>query len=334
MQQGGPAKAAILLLSLEESTAVKIIEHLDEEELRQIQTAAEELGTINADLLKVVYGDFAVAYRSGVTSTRGSKGYLRNLVSQAHGEEEAQRVFSGKGAPMLGRGEAGARPLASLADTDPQVLGYALAAEHPQVAAAVLAHLEPAFAMEALRVIDAEQQGEIIQRMAGLEGILPTALADVEQSIGGLAFAEGEAGAVDGVSSAAALLNELGPDFSGELIDRIAEQDPQRATELRRAMFTFEALIDAEPRGLQLLLREVASETLLMSLKNASDPLRDLLLGCMSSRAAAMMLEELSMMGPARLSEVEDAQQQIVEQAMKLISEGKLHVKGTGEDMV
>lgn len=314
-----------------EERAIKIVEHLEEDELRAIQAAVDGLGTIDARMLEQVYSDFATSFRAGVTSMRGSGVYLQDLVRKARGEEEALRLLESPG-PLPNAEDD--RPLAALAGTDPDLLGLALARENPQVTAAVLAHLPPEVGATTMRALATEQQMDVIRRMASLEAIPATALTDVEHSIGGLAVPSGEMGEVDGVTAAAGILNQLATENAQDLLERLAEAEPQRAADLRRAMFTFENLLEADTKGLQQLLREIPSETLLVALKTASDALKEKLLSCMSSRAAGMMLEELEVMAPVRVSQVEAAQQEIVETAMRLVGEGKLAVRGHGDEMV
>lgn len=333
MQLSGKAKAAVFLLSLPEAKALKVIAELDERELRDLKGAVENMNPIPQSALAEVYSEFSEDFKRGLTSVQGGSGYLKSLVTKARGEQEAQRIFTERALPAPS-GDA-ARPFATLADADPEVLRVALAEEHPQVAAAVLGHLTPTLAAQIIQKLPSAQQTDVVLRLALLSAIPPEALADAELGLGGLGFSAAvAAGEVNGLESAASILNELPGNTANELIERIAENHPDQASQLQRAMFSFEHLLEADTRGLQQLLREVQSDTLLVALKTASQPLKDKLLSCMSSRAAAMLQEELELMPPVRLVDVENAQQQIISTAMRLLNEGKLSIKGRGEELL
>jgi flagellar motor switch protein FliG len=334
MQLSGKAKAAVFLLSLPEAKALKVIAELDERELRDLKGAVEGMNPIPQSALAEVYSEFSEDFKRGLTSVQGGSGYLKSLVTKARGEQEAQRIFTERALPAPTSGDP-VRPFATLADADPEVLRVALAEEHPQVAAAVLGHLTPALAAQIIQKLPSAQQTDVVLRLALLSAIPPEALADAELGLGGLGFtAAVAAGEVNGLESAASILNELPGNTANELIERIAENHPDQASQLQRAMFSFEHLLEADTRGLQQLLREVQSDTLLVALKTASQPLKDKLLSCMSSRAAAMLQEELELMPPVRLVDVENAQQQIISTAMRLLNEGKLSIKGRGEELL
>jgi len=332
MDLGGRAKAAVFLLSLPEERAVKILQHLDETELLELRKAVEDLGPISGELIEGVYMDFAQAFKRGLTSISGSSSYLQGLVRKAQGEEQAIKVFATDtpGKPGL----AVPQKLPSLQSADPYMLSISLSNEHPQVAAAVLAHLDATLAGQVVAQMSMLQQGEVLRRIAKLTSVPEAAFADAEQALAGLELSTSPEGEIDGVGTAAAILNSMPGTAAEEVLELLAEEHPDEAGEVRRAMFTFENLLEADQRGLQQLLREVQSDTLLAALKTASEQLKAKLFGCMSSRAAAMLAEELELMPPMRVAEVEEAQFQVVEIAMRLVSEGKLSVGGRGEDLV
>jgi flagellar motor switch protein FliG len=335
MQLSGKAKAAVFLLSLPEEKALKVIEQLDERELRELKGAVEGMNPIPQSALQEVYSEFTEDFKRGLTSVQGGSIYLRSLVTKVRGEQETQRIFTERALAAASTPGEPVRPFAALADADPEVLRVALAEEHPQVAAAVLGHLTPTLAAQIIQKLPTGQQTDVVLRLALLSAIPPEALADAEFGLGGLGFtAAASGGDVNGLESAASILNELPGNTANELIERIAENHPDQASQLQRAMFSFEHLIEADARGLQQLLREVQSDTLLVALKTASQTLKEKLLSCMSSRAAAMLQEELELMPPVRLVDVENAQQQIISTAMRLLNEGKLSIKGRGEELL
>jgi flagellar motor switch protein FliG len=336
MQLQGAERAAIFLLSLPEERSVQILRHFQEDELQQLRTAIEGLGPIQADTVNAIYADFASAFKQGLTSMRGSDVYLHKLVSQAHGEERAVQLFAEPEALPAPQREPISidddQPLAKLEDVDPDLLTVTLLEEHPQVSCVVLAHVETPLAAAVLERMPSALQADLVKRISKLRTTTTEAFEDAQRVLGGLELKAG--GEVDGMDSAANILNSMPPVSAENVLEALTESNPEEVEQLRRAMFTFENLVDADTRGLQALLRDVPSDTLLAALKTASDPLKDKIFGCMSSRAADMLREELDVMAPMRLSEVEQAQHQVVEIAMRLINEGKISVEGRGEGLV
>ena len=337
MELSGTAKAAIFLLSLDEAKAIKIIEQFSEEELRSLRKAVDELKPITGDTLNEVYQEFAQAFKDGLTTMHDGNRYLQDLVHKARGEEQARRLFASDEELLLPasvdeHGEP--RPLASLVDVNPDALQMALADEHPQVAAAVLAHLDPELAATVLEGIPDEAQIEILKRITTLSSVPGASFVDAESALGGLDLGGAGGEEVDGIESAADILKSMGGQEASELLDKLSMDNPTEAVKLRQAMFTFEDLAEADNRGLQALLREVQSDTLLVALKAATEELKEKIFACMSSRAADMLRDEIEMLPPMRKSDVENSQQQIVDFAMQLVSEGRLVVAGSGEDMV
>jgi flagellar motor switch protein FliG len=331
MQLAGRTKATILLLSLPQGEAVNIVNHLSEEELRALRTTAEELGPVTTPMLREVYEDFATAFKAGLTTLQGSSVYLQDLVRKAHGEEEAVRLFA---APVALPPSEPQRPLGALEGADAGVLAAALSAEHPQVAAAVVAHLESVLAAAVVGKLSPAQQCDVLRRVSKLTNVPAAAFTDAARALGDVDLGEQPRGDVDGLAAAAQIIKSLPVATADELLDRLSEEHPDEAGRVRRAMFTFNDLIETDQRSLQALMREVQSDTLLVALKTASEELRGKFFACMSARAAEMLREELDLMPPVRLAEVEQAQEQIVEIATRLGGEGKMSVGSRGEEMV
>ncbi|MFH1129713.1 MAG: flagellar motor switch protein FliG [Pseudomonadota bacterium] len=336
MELTGRAKAAIFLLSLDEKRAVRVIEHLNEEELKTLRVAVEELGPVSVDILEQVYSEFTEAFRTGLAAVGGGSEYLEALVAKAIGEDEALRLFSPPPPPPEPPPPPPPppEPLASFAAADPRTLSLVLAGEHPQLLAAVLAYLDPEISSAILLDRSVEEQADLVRRIATLKKIPLAAMRDVEMAIGALGLDIADRRELDGITSAATILNKMIEDTATDVLDRIGEEYPEHAEKIRHAMFTFEDLVGADTRGVQMLLREIQSDQLLVALKTASEEVRQKIYGCISQRAAAMLQEELEVMPPIRVSDVHNAQQEIVDTAMRLMAQGKMSVLGRGEQMV
>jgi len=336
MNLPGVTRAAVFLLSLEEEVSIGIIRHMNEREVRQIRRVVDGLKPMTGDVLEQVYVMFNNAVKEGWTALPEGDKYLRQLVCKAQGEEAEEWFATDSEEELLEKPVPGVQgPLSALTDVDPEVLRIALNEENPQVAAAVLAHLDPLVAAAVLQGIPTVQQTDLIFRIASLKPISVAAFSDAAHALGGVDLAAlPRPRDVDGVSLAATILNEMATVDATSVLERLAEEHPEDAVKLQRAMFTLENLLEADARGLQQLLREVQTDTLLVALKAASEPLKQRLFSCMSTRAAAMLQEEAELLPPMRMSDIEAAQHQIVEVAMRLMSEGKLGIRGRGEEMV
>jgi flagellar motor switch protein FliG len=326
----GRAKAAVFLLSLDENRAVNIIEHFDEEELLSLRKAVDSLESVDAEVLEQVYAEFADGYKNGLAPAGSGAVYLEGLVERAMGKDEALRLFGPPPEPPA----PPPNPLESLSSADPRMLAMALSKEHPQMVAAILTYLDPTVASEILLQKNVEGQTDLVRRIASLKGIPNSAMIDVERAVSEMGLDFVDLGDVDGVETAAGILNAMIGDSATDVLDLMGEESPDEADTIRRAMFTFDNLVDADIRGLQQMLREVQSDTLLIALKNASEELRERIFGCMSQRAALMLRDELELMAPMRLAEIQEAQQQLVDLAMRLMADGKLTVAGRGEEMI
>lgn len=324
-------RAAVVLLGLDEDVAQQVLKALDPRDLRVLAAAADSLGNIGGDALPPAFEEFEKAFATP-RLPGGPGDYLRKLTASTVGADRARALFAPPEAPTA--------PLETIRGARAQSLAELLVDEHPQVAAVILSQLPRQQAAEVLLAMTPEQQSDLLARVASLEEVPADMVALASEA---LAKALAGAGAVgpttrdsfDGIRFAADLLNELGATESERLLGAIEHGDGKLAPKIREAMFTFEDLGRIEPRQLQPFMREVPSETLLVALKTASDVLRERFLSAISSRAAETMREDLAAMPPTRLSDVEKAQREIVEVALKMAAEGRLVLPGgSNEEMV
>lgn len=324
-------RAAVVLLGLDEDVAQQVLKALDPRDLRLLAAAADSLGNVSGEVLPAAFEEFEKAMAQP-RLPGGPGDYLRKLTASTVGADRARALF----APA----EPATAPLETIRGARAQSLAELLAEEHPQVAAVILSQLPRQQAAEVLVAMNAEQQSDLLARVAALEEVPADMVALASEALAkALASAGAVAGATardsfDGIRFAADLLNELGPTESERLLGALEHGDGKLAPKIREAMFTFEDLGRIEPRQLQPFMREVPSETLLIALKTASDALRERFLSAVSSRAAETMREDLAAMPPTRLSDVEKAQREVVEVALKMAAEGRLVLPGGAEEMV
>jgi flagellar motor switch protein FliG len=206
--------------------------------------------------------------------------------------------------------------------------------EHPQIIATILVHLDPDQASDILRNFTERSRNDVMLRIATLEGVQPTALRDLNDVLSQLLSGGDRVkkGSLGGVDVAAEILNFMGGQFEASITEFIKETDAELAQKIQDKMFVFENLLDLDDRSIQLLLREVQSETLVVALKGTSEPLKEKIFKNMSSRASEMLREDLESKGPVRLSEVESEQKEILKVVRRLADEGQIQLGGKGDE--
>ena len=326
----GPQKAAIALLSLDEEIATQVLAKMAEADVRRLVEAVEHLEDVGGDVIAGVLEDLERGITSplAVVRTGGTK-YVRKLADAAFGSDRAQRLFGGVAPPPTD-------PLLLLRTARVNALAQLLTEEHPQIAAVVLTQLPAGVAAKVLALMPTDQAADLAARISELEEVPEHAVVEASESLvralelaGGLASSDARA-TFDGLAFSAAIVNEMSSEAGDELLGKVAERDETIASRIREALFTFEDLLRIASRELGNLMRSVQSETLITALQTATSELRDHLLGALSQRAAATLRDDLASASPKRLSEVEAAQREVIDSAMKLAAEGKLTMPGRG----
>ncbi|HEY0481169.1 MAG TPA: FliG C-terminal domain-containing protein [Kofleriaceae bacterium] len=326
----GPQKAAIALLSLDEEVATQVLSKMAEADVRRLVEAVEHLEDVGGDVIAGVLEDLERGISSplAVVRTGGTK-YVRKLADAAFGAERAQKLFGGALPPPTD-------PLQLLRTARVNAIAQLLTEEHPQIAAVVLTQLPAAVAAKVLALMPSDTAADLTGRISELEEVPEHAVAEASESLvralelaGGLATSDARA-MFDGLAFSAAIVNEMSSEAGDELLGKVAEHDEAIASRIREALFTFEDLLQIPARDLGNLMRAVQSESLVTALQTATGELRDHLLSSLSQRAASTLRDDLASASPRRLSEVEAAQREVVDAAMKLAGEGKLTLPSRG----
>jgi len=257
--------------------------------------------------------------------------YIRSVLTKALGDDKASNLIS----RILQGGETSG--IEGLKWMDAQTVADLIKNEHPQIIATILVHLEHDHASEILAHFTERLRNDVVLRIATLEGIQPAALRELNEAM--LRILSGSASvkrtALGGVRTVAEILNFIGTANETSVIDAIREYDPDLAQKILDEMFVFENLLDIDDRSIQLIMREVQSDSLVLALKGASPELREKIFKNMSQRAAEMLREDLESKGPVRLSEVEAEQKEILKIVRRLADEGQIVLGGAGgEQMV
>jgi flagellar motor switch protein FliG len=316
-------KAVLFLLSLDEASARPIVEELGEEEIRKLRTVASTMREVPKDAIELTFKEFLDRSGSAVAVPRGGLPYLRRLSAGALGEDRTRAVFEdGVTSPLTRLERARPEDVASLLETEP-----------PQLAAAILSVLEPTSASSILFAMTEQRQAAVIKNVGRMTQVPATVLEDVAAAlVASLPTSDASTlVSVDGVAKAAELLNSTGKSGQELILGFLDTEDPELATDVRQAMFTFDDLVRVPSRQMRVLLREVASDRLVLALKGANDPVVEAVLAGLSSRAASLVRDDLEAIASARKADVLAARREIVATALRLEADGQLDL-GRGDE--
>ena len=321
----GLRKAAILLVLLGEEVASNLYGHLPQDQLQQLTQEIARLGFIPADEAATVLEEYRQLAVSDQYAVHGGRDYASKLLTQAFGEEQANTILS----EVSDEGDDGTGNFGYLQKADPQQLAKFVEGEHPQTIALVLANLGPKSAASLLLMLPEELRAQAVQRLAGIRQFSPELVGKISSVLYKKLTSLGKPDrrSYGGVKAVADLLNSLDSTTGETILNNIGEEDPELTDGIRNMMFTFEDLINLPKAGIRDLLSQVDKGSLSLALRGASEPLKELIFGAMSSRAVQMLKEDMEVLGPVRSSEVERAQQEVIASARKLEAEGGLVLK-------
>ena len=323
----GITKSAMLLLTLGEDEAAEVLKHLGPREVQKLGAAMAGLKSVPRDKVEEVVNEFYEETQRGAPVVADEE-YIRGMLTKALGDDRAANLIS---RILQGGDTAG---IESLKWMDAATVADLVRNEHPQIIATILVHLEFDQAGDILKHFTERLRNDVILRIATLDGVQPVALQELNEALTRVLSGSSniKKAAMGGVRTAAEILNFVGTAHETAIIDNVREYDPDLAQKIIDEMFVFDNLIDVDDRGIQLLLREVQSESLILDLKGANEAMREKVFKNMSQRAAEMLREDLESKGPVRLSEVEREQKEILKIARRLADEGQIQLGGKGED--
>lgn len=326
----GSERAAILLLSLGEEQAASVLQHMDAKEVQKLGTAMASLQAVSRERAESVIEEFITSLHSQTSLGVGTDDYIRKVLVSALGEDKAGRVID---RVLIGRNSKG---LESLKWMDARGIADLIRGEHPQIVAIVLSYLDPDQSAAVLPLLPERDRPDIVMRIASLDGIQARALVELDEIIERqFSGSNGsKASSVGGVKSAANIMNCLDSTTEQALMEQIREQDDLLGNRIEELMFVFDNLGDLDDRAIQVLLREVKNEHLVVALRGAADELAEKFFRNMSSRAAEMVREDMDARGPVRVADVDAAQKEILAVARKLSETGQIQLTAQSEDFV
>ena len=324
----GLEDAAILLMSLGEEQAAEVFKHLEPKEVQRLGETIARMKSITRERLDAVLEKFTEQASEQSLLVADNDEYVRTVLRRALGDEKANLLIDRilQGSDVSG--------IESLKWMDAVSVSELLRNEHPQIVAAILVHLDYEQASGVLRCFPERQRNEVLVRIATLDGIQPAALKDLNEVMSKV-LAGGDKmrkATLGGVKTAAEILNMLGTSLETSVLDFIREADNDLAQKIMDNMFTFDDLEKVDDKGIQVLMKEVQSESLVVALKGASPELREKIFRNMSSRAAETLREDLESRGPVRLSEVEAEQKEMLKIVRRLAEEGQVVLSGGSDD--
>ncbi|QEL64389.1 flagellar motor switch protein [Oryzomicrobium terrae] len=321
-------KSAILLIALGEENAAEVLKHLGPREVQKLGHAMAGLKSVPRARIEQVLEEFHAIVSEQASLHVDTDAYIRSVLTKALGDDKATNLIS----RILQGGETNG--IEGLKWMDAPTVADLIKNEHPQIIATILVHLEHDHASEILSYFTDRLRNDVVLRVATLEGVQPAALKELNDVMLGLisGSANVKKAAMGGVRTVAEILNFMGTANETSVIDSIREYDPDLAQKILDEMFVFENLNDLDDRSVQLLLREIQSDSLILALKGASEGLREKIFKNMSQRAAEMLREDLEAKGPVRLSEVEAEQKEILKIVRRLADEGQIVMGGKGDD--
>ncbi len=327
----GAERAAVLLMTLGEQQAAEVLRHMGPKEVQKVGAAMAQLGAVSKEQVSAVLDDFIQEVGHQTALGVGSDEYVRKVLVEALGEDKAAGLID---RILLGRNTKG---LDALKWMDARAVAEIIRLEHPQIIAIVLSYLDPDHAAEVLSFLPENMRPDIVMRIATLDGIPPAALQELDQILekqfSGNENVKSSSG-VGGVKRAADILNFMETAVENQILETIRETDADLGQQIQDKMFVFDNLVDVDDRGIQALLREVSTDTLIVALKGADEAVKEKIFKNMSKRAAEMLREDLEAKGPVRVSEVEAAQKEILAVARRMAESGELVLGGKGEEFV
>jgi flagellar motor switch protein FliG len=324
----GLENAAILLMTLGEEEAAEVFRHLSPKEVQRLGETIARMKAVSRERVDKVMQQFEQLAANESMLVADSNEYVKSVLRKALGDDKANLLIDRilQGSDVTG--------IESLKWMDPGSVAELLRNEHPQIVAAILVHLEFDQAADILKLFGERQRNEVMVRIATLDGIQPTALRDLNEVMskvlsGGDRSKKSNLG---GAKAAAEILNLLGNAIETSVLDFVRELDNDLAQKIMDNMFTFDDLEKVDDKGIQALMKEVQSESLVIALKGATPALREKIFRNMSTRAAESLREDLESRGPVRLSEVEAEQKEMLKIVRRLVDEGQIVLAGGGDE--
>ncbi|WNM24553.1 flagellar motor switch protein FliG [Demequina capsici] len=325
----GTQKAALVLIQMGKASASRVMSQMDEAEIDAVTTEITRMRSVDDETLTEVFNEFRRMSAGGGLIVQGGYQYAQKLLEETLGKEKAAEVLERLASRIQ------VQPFEFLMHADARQVVTVLAGEHPQTIALVLAHLRPEHASAIMAGLAPETRAIVAHRIALMGGASPdvvTLVADQLKRKAANLLTSREMTAVGGVQPLVEIINKADAATEKMILEGLQEQDPELADQIRQMMFVFADITLLEDRAIQLVMRSVETMTLATALKGAEDAVRDKILRNMSERARENLVEEIDLLGPVRISMVEEARSQVVQVIRGLEEAGEIMISRDGED--
>ncbi len=330
-KMSGRTKAAMMLISLGPDISAQLMKHFTEEEVEQLTLEIANVRTIKGEQLEEVMEEFSSLYMAQHYIAQGGIDYAKEVLEKALGQEAAINIITRLSSNLQ------IRPFDFVRKTEPsQVLNF-IQGEHPQTIALILSYLDPQQSAAIISALPEERQADVARRIAIMDRTSPEIIREIENVLEKKISTMGtqDYTIAGGIKSIVNILNKVDRQTEKTIMETLEVQDPELSEEIKKLMFVFEDIIKMDDRSIQLVLREVDSKDLSVALKGSSEEVSDKIKKNMSRRAAQMLEEEISFLGPVRLRDVEDAQQRIVNIIRRLEESGEIIIsRGGGDELI
>jgi len=323
----GLRKAAIVLLTLEKPLAAEVMAQLRKEDVESLTMEIARLDDVTREEQESAIDEFYNLGIARVQIERGGMDYAHDLLEQSLGKDKASQILDNV------KQSLSSVPFGFLHKTGAENLLTFVSEEHPQTIALILSHLPPALAAQVLSGLPSNKQLDVVRRVATMEQTSPEVIHDVEKSLESrmTSMFNQSFEKAGGISSIAQMLNVTDRMTNKAILESLEQESPELVDQIRRLMFVFDDLLKLDDKSIQSLLKEVENSQWALSLKGASEELKTKIMGNLSQRAAAMLQEEMQYLGPVRVSDVEAAQQQIVDTVRRLEDMGEIVISSGGD---
>jgi len=313
-------------MSLSEQDAANVLKQLDAREVQKLGVAMAEIKQITREQMTAVLDNFIGTVDGRANVASGSPDYVRRVLTAAVGKQKTDMLLDRVSTGQTGQG------IEALRWMEAKAVAQIISTEHPQIAAIVLAHLEPEQSASVLPLLTEEMRTEVLMRIASLNEVPQSALTELDQLVEKQANVAPPSPLrrIGGARTVADILNAMERDKSGEELGKIEKADNEMHQQIKDLLFVFDNLLDVDDRGIQSLLREVGSDTLAVALRGAEPEVQEKVLKNMSKRAAEILKDDMEARGPVKLADVEAAQKEIVTIAQRLADEGTISLGGKG----
>lgn len=326
----GKQKAAILLISLGPEKSAEIFKHLTEEEIEELTLEIANMRMVEPEEKEAVLEDFYQLCLAQEYISEGGIGYAKDILERALGSQKAVSIINKLTSSLQ------VRPFEFIRKTDPNQLLTYIQNEHPQTIALILAYLRPNQSAQILSKLSQEKQIDVARRIATMDRTSPEVIKEIEKVLEDKFsnIVSQDFTSAGGIETIVSILNSVDRGTEKVIIEGLETKDPELSEDIRKRMFVFEDIVTLDNRSIQRFIREIDNNQWAIALKGASEEVKEVIFANMSKRLVEMIKEDMEFMGPVRLKDIEEAQQNIVNIIRKLEEEGEIVTPRGGDEIV